>query len=901
MKKVFQTAVAVVCLGAAGALVAAPEIVRFDERCLTAEPTVVARGISLARVEVLEAEMGGSWVPGGPYPCRAERVVRADGNGTLVCQLQSLSPQDGVMRVVGLELAQTNADVSARLLWSRYRYNATETTYGQDFDDPKTRQGQCAIATDYAQAGYGIGALVLGLDGAKLLAPAPTEEDASARAELTAGVRAIDVGGGAIPGPFALLSTNAFPLAEAAVGNGARAFVAVGATYGRGRAVSFGHPGFFQKANGLLDSPRLVRNALAWTSAGRAAPRIAVLRDAGVAAFFRTLGCTDVTVVRDVPDPEAADVLVASGFQDRDVEPALAFIAAGGGLLNTSLGWGYLFFHRGVSFTDTFADNRIHARLGYLQGPMMVSRIGKAFPAADGRADLATRGDRARTIALSDAWNRLPIATRRQVGATLSIIVSSLPPGVCPELEADLRRLASSRAGKKVPSVNRPVCAGDAIARVAILARQLAWQRDPERPVAADPAAATYPGCVAPGTPEVTREVAVDLAIPRWHSTGVFASAGRPLTVTLPEGAETLGLKVRIGTTPDDLTGQAEWKRAPLVTVEHPLVKRETTVYSPFGGLVYIVVPDVPSSSTSTSTSTSPSLSLTLAGGVAAPWFKLGRDTAEDFVAQCAASGAPYGEIEGTNFVIAAETVGLRRVKDPAWIARYWDKVVALDRDLAQLTAMRRSPERICSDVQLTAGWMHAGYPIQTHQNEDHLDWAIDEARLSKGEGWGCYHEIGHNHQDRVWTPACCGEVTVNLFTVLAIEKVAGQDWREERFTSGRRQMAGRVKAWQSRGATFEDWKKDPFLQLELYLRLQEAFGWEAYRETIGRYWKPGFVRPNTRDDIDIFNVFIRTMSDVTKTNLAGVFAAWSIPVSERTTRHCAAYPDPSEPTALRP
>ena len=45
---------------------AAPAVVRFDARCLSAEPTVVAKGVSLDQLEVLEAEMGGGWIPGGP-------------------------------------------------------------------------------------------------------------------------------------------------------------------------------------------------------------------------------------------------------------------------------------------------------------------------------------------------------------------------------------------------------------------------------------------------------------------------------------------------------------------------------------------------------------------------------------------------------------------------------------------------------------------------------------------------------------------------------------------------------------------------------------------------------------------------------------------------------------------
>ena len=95
-----------------------------------------------------------------------------------------------------------------------------------------------------------------------------------------------------------------------------------------------------------MDGRRLDGNALAWTTRGKTKPRVAVLREAGVAGFFRELGCADVRVVADVPARDTAAVLVATGFRAADVDAAVAFVEAGGGLLNTSLGWGYLYFNR---------------------------------------------------------------------------------------------------------------------------------------------------------------------------------------------------------------------------------------------------------------------------------------------------------------------------------------------------------------------------------------------------------------------------------------------------------------------------------------------------------------------------------------------------------------------------
>ena len=49
------------------------------------------------------------------------------------------------------------------------------------------------------------------------------------------------------------------------------------------------------------------------------------------------------------------------------------------------------------------------------------------------------------------------------------------------------------------------------------------------------------------GAPRVTRTLRIDTAVPRWHSTGLYAAPGETITVTVPQAAAAMGLKVRIG------------------------------------------------------------------------------------------------------------------------------------------------------------------------------------------------------------------------------------------------------------------------------------------------------------------------------------------------------------------
>lgn len=709
---------------------------------------------------------------------------------------------------------------------------------------------------------------------------ATPEQIAAAQKELLAEVKAIDVGGGALPGGFILIGEDVFPLAECRNYDGTTAFAAVGGFYGAGRAMFLAHPNYLLSTDFKYDTKRLIQNAVRWEAKGKEKPRVAVLRNGAVAKFMQAVGCADVTTIPDLSTVGAYDVLVAIECRRNEVEAMLSYVKGGGGLIEGALGWGFMYFNKNACFAEDFVDNRVTGTIGALMGDTGVTRINdQGFPAVAIGGN-ATRGVNAyEAIDLAVKGEITDKKLRTQVAKTLLSLMNALPSGVHPEVYARLADIAKRPGADVLPTPQRPLGDESMFARLAIIARKNAYLAEPEKVWPADPCAATYPGLVKPGTPSITRTVPVDLSIPRWHSTGVFAPAGQALTVTLPEAATKLGLKVRIGTTADDLSASAEWKRFPLVTMELPLTKRETTFSSPFGGLVYVVVPDQRLTGVQ---------EVTLAGGVMAPWFKRGRDTNAKFAEECRTSGAPQGEIEGDDFIITSETAGLRRVDDPAWIAEFWDKVMKADMELAQWKT-RRSPERTCADVQLTAGWLHNGYPLMSHVNDDHFDWAIDKAGLESGDGWGVYHEIGHNHQSHAWTPDGTGEVTVNLFTMYALETVAGANVRDGRYPCGTQQARRRVRNWVKRGKKFQDWKNDYFLALEMYLRIKEAYGWDAYKKTFARYLEPGFKQP--QNDAEKWSIFARELSKTVNADMGAVLAAWSIPLDEATRKACAAYP----------
>lgn len=869
---------------------------------LRPEPRLVLKGVDLADVAPATAEMVGLWIPGSPYEASVHHIRRNPKKGTLVCQFQ-VRPPDACLRCVAVEFRQHGPDVTGKILWARYILNGPEP--GVDFDVPGYPGAPIANGPD--ALGYGIGAILFTSDG-KVPAPPPAPSVGGhiqpAIDALLEGVDSISLGGGGIPGPVVCHGPMSFPLVlgKTGPGNAYDCAVVAGTFHGKGRVVYMGHPAFLHEES---ESTRhFLSNAIRWLGEDHAkfsdspiSPlpdpnvRIAVLDSSKAASNVRAIGyeCSEISSLADVD--ASVDILVCNDLGRADIPALRAFVEQGGGLLAAGLGWGWRFYQPETdmaSLSAKFPDNQLLAPMGLVMGGDYASR----FP--DGTFHAAREIPRGITaedaLALACTKDYLSRSLRKQSWKTLAILAESLPKGGTGFGVLFAAWLAQPEIAT-VPSKDHPV--GEGPARIALIDRLERWRANPVAVHSADPAHVTYPGAVRPGAEPVTTTIPVDGEVPRWHSTGLYAPAGEALTVTLPAEDTGKGLKLRIGTSKDNLVAIGEdWRRAPVVSIEIPLDHPSLTLSSPFGGLVYVVVPEKGIAGWKGE--------VTIAGAIRAPWFKLGRDTAADFLRQCAETHAPQGEVEGDSFVITCETEQLRRADDPEWIAAFWDRVLEGDRVLAGLPP-RRSPERICSDVQLTAGWLHNGYPLMYHigsAGNGRLDWVLDKPGLEKGDAWGPFHEIGHNHQSGDWTPKGFGEVTVNIFSAYTVSQVCGADFRKPPFGISTPEQAKRVEKFKKTARTYEDFQRDVFLALEPYLRIAETYGWDVYKKTFAAYHAPGFRHPHT--DEERWATFTTLLSDAAGADLAAVFAGWGVPVPAEALADCAAR-HPAAPTTLLP
>jgi hypothetical protein len=398
--------------------------------------------------------------------------------------------------------------------------------------------------------------------------------------------------------------------------------------------------------------------------------------------------------------------------------------------------------------------------------------------------------------------------------------------------------------------------------------------------VEAHPAAAQWPGAVPADAPRVEQTLTLDCAIWGWKSTGLYAAPGEVLEITLPAEATDAGLGVRIGSCTDRLWHKSDWKRVPEISRSFPLDAPVIEAANAFGGLVYVTVPR---------DCAMDSVEVTIRGAVEAPLFRLTETDVADWADRLRDLPAPRAELAARKVVLTVPSEVIRELDDPRPLLRLWDRVMDLDADLAAYpTRERDRPLRYCADVQISAGWMHAGYPIMIPDVT--AERLVDYEHLLAEGNWGFWHEMGHMHQSRDWTFGGAGEVTVNLFTLYVYDMLCGRD-----LCTSHKGLAGdraekRYQKYFADGAPFERWKREPFLALRMYVQLQQAFGWDAFREVFAEYRElPDDERP--QNDAEKRDQWMVRFSRHVGRDLGPFFEAWGVPTSEEARQSIADLP----------
>ena len=684
-----------------------------------------------------------------------------------------------------------------------------------------------------------------------------------------------EIGAPGVPGPLCVYGSEAFPVIVGAISGGRAPVVAAG-RWQTGRVVALGHDGYFARSTlESLDTGRLITNALHWAAGDRpAGPRIGVVGAAGLHAWLKEAGHEVVEIALTPDSLGTVDVVAVVMWDQRvaEIEALSVFMGGGGGLVTAATGWGWAQLHPRLNLVSDYAGNRLLARVGIRWAHDWLVRTSPEGYAVDRPHPELTHAGTALDAIEAHAKGRRKLDESEIDQALDSLMLASrcLPTDdalLAPRLHA---LVGSDEPDRRWPSAKQPVVKADVVARLTVTLLVLEENRTPSESVRAHPAAADFPGLVAADAPRLTRSITIDTAVPRWHSTGLYAATGELVTVTMPAAAaEAGGFHVRVGAHSDGIWGRPEWARIPEISRRFPMSATKTFVANAFGGLIYVEVP---------ADAGIGSIAVEIEGAVAAPLFVLGETDLAAWRNEIRHAPAPWAEIVGRNMIVTTHASEVRGLDDPAAVAEAWDRVLDLNAELAAWpSTARSSPERFVVDRQISVGYMHSGYPLMAHLNQQAN--LVNAEHLRSECSWGFFHEVGHNHQVDDWTFDGTVEVTVNLFTLYVYEFLCGIPVTEnERGSAAFR--AEQMARYDFANPDFKQWKREPFLALVMYEQMQQAFGWDAFRQVFATYRALADAERPKSDDEKRDQWLVRFSRQVGR-NLGPFFEAWGVPTSQ--------------------
>ena len=694
------------------------------------------------------------------------------------------------------------------------------------------------------------------------MAQSAQPETARALAALTAGVS--EIGAPGLPGIVATISTNAFPVVSGKVGKNARESAVAAAISGKTRIVAFGHDGYLGADNlKAADTGKLLDNALLWTSGDKKPQSIGVIGKPEIVQMLQTRGYN--AIAADKNALANYSVLVVNGHELNagDLEPLRKYLQDGGGLVIATTGWGWNYNDDSKTLSRDFVGNQLLAPYGLVWTMGTLSKTSDTGFKVEPITPLANASA---ALQLLQGEGEITPVQSEQISSTIGNAMTGLPPDDTQLLPA-LKNLAAGAAGEVVPFERAPVTMAQPKARL-LLTLQTALEKNlPVEQIKPNPAGAIFPGDVPPNAKAVTKTVSVDTKIPQWHSTGLYAAPGVPITVNLPDGMEPQGLSVRIGSHTDTLYNLDSWKRAPDISRSAPLQKGQTKFANPFGGLVYIVVPD---------NMAAQNVEVSIAGAFAAPLYVLGQTSLDDWKNTIRWAPAPWAEISTGKLVLTVPSRAVRDLDDPTALCDFYNQGMDAAADLYGISRDRKRPERMVADVQISAGYMHSGYPIMTWLDVEKTTVDVDKLKQFP---WGHWHEMGHNHQKSEWTFDGTGEVTNNLLPLYVWTTILGHDVGSGHPALKDVERAKRWAKYEADGKPFKEWQSDPWLALEMYIEMQKAFGWEPFKKVFAEYTTlTDAQKPKTEEQKH--DQWMVRMAHATGHNLGPFFEKWNVPTS---------------------
>jgi hypothetical protein len=689
--------------------------------------------------------------------------------------------------------------------------------------------------------------------------------------EITNGVTAVDYGG-SWPSLILPFGEWSFPI----LSDWDQRPIASAAHVGQGRIVGYGHESFVAQTNG--DEEKLSLNAMEWACNGGRV--IGLWNDFN--HFEDELINAGFTVLTSVSPSQLAglDCYVGefwngwSDAQNRDIED---FLTSGHGLIMGGHSWYWSYSNTDVA--HNYPGNKIAPTTGLFvssnSGSVQVTisstppeRMLRTIPAVTALQNHFTTGP---MIPSSDASTVEKTIARSTAMLTLDFL----------DFWSPLRSMVNTTGWTEIAVDNKYDLDASPIADVLLAIEEGLYLRLPANELVSHPSAVDFPGAVPVNTPRVTEIVSVNgdyIGLPsgfgyagaRSHGmmgTGLYAASGEVVNITVPASLVDQNVRIQIGAHSDSLWNKDEIDRHPKVHRKWVIDSTTMQVGNTFGGLIYITFPP---------DSTFGRVNITIENAVQAPRYIAGETTEQEWNMTQRSLPAPWAELEGEFFILTVPSIEIRSLDSVVELMNWWDTALQMEHNLSGYLPWTRV-ERAVFDVQISAGWMHSGYPFMAHTVS--VPNVVNLSHMSTQGDWGMFHELGHNHQWMAATLPGNTETTCNLFSAYIMTELVGVDLGAGHGSMSDSNRETRTEGYFNGGAQISQWSV--WTALETHMQIQEEFGWQIYTDTFSQYYNASLSQPS--NDAQEYNSWAARISNETGMNLVPFFQAWGLPINAET------------------
>ncbi|XP_050415374.1 TRPM8 channel-associated factor homolog [Patella vulgata] len=697
------------------------------------------------------------------------------------------------------------------------------------------------------------------------LPPHPISNDQCAngwRSEILAGVDNIPHTG-AVPGSLLVYGDQARPILSGS--KNIDVWIAA-SEVGEGRVLVLAHEGYlkdFNSQNANKNLRILHNNMKQWLTKGR-------FKNGSNIIYSNTPGKT--------LDSASGSILIWSGQRHVSYtsEEVLNFIISGGALIHATCPWGWKQVNGGISFDEMpMADILDVAGIDYTEKYVQI-------PAQGLNVCDCSSTDSCHIGLAVDAITT-DLRNLSHVGEAVALI-NEMSESKLKNFSVKLNplvQLIESPTAEVVPSEHAPVkgTSGKAMMGLCEVLHKTGKMKSKL------PGIHLFPGDFTECPNKSTVRLEVQSYLADVHPTGYYAKADEEIAITiLNKDATKEGWRLQIGAHSDCLSGSDHLKRWPKVVCSQALTNEVTIMKSTFGGLVYLLSPNGRKN-----------ITVQLDNVIEAPLYDVNiPSTAENWSVRRNAPGL-WTDLCGEFLIITLPSSSIRDLNSPVEVMQTWDRVLKAHFHLRGSDIRKHRRQWLVTDVQPSVGYMHSGYPVVTQldvADPSHEFYLLNNESLCNKGSWGVFHEFGHNMQRGVWTFAGTGEVTVNIFTLHAMQMIAGlEPW----IHSWLQNQIPATKTYLNSNEDYSKWKSNPGIALFIYAQIAHHFGWPVFKEIFRKYesMDNGIYPNKEQDQIDLWYILL---SDITGHNLSPLVDFWKIPLStnarQTMNKHKAFLPD---------